>query len=60
MADCRAAAGPRGDFGRPNRQRPKLDSADEDIRGDSMCGSHPPLWPAEQALLEQQNDCAWS
>jgi SM-20-related protein len=53
LADCARLRRARGDFdaarigGGPNLHRR------EDIRGDSTCWITPPLWPAEQALLEE-------
>lgn len=53
LADCARLRRARGDFdaarigGAPSLQRR------EDIRGDSTCWITPPLWPAEEALLEE-------
>jgi SM-20-related protein len=53
LLDCARLRRARGDFeaarigGGPSLQRR------EDIRGDSICWITPPLWPAEQTLLEQ-------
>jgi SM-20-related protein len=53
LADCARVRRARGDFdaarigGGPSLQRR------EDIRGDSTCWITPPLWPAEQTLLEE-------
>jgi SM-20-related protein len=53
LLDCARLRRARGDFeaariggGRSLQRR-------EDIRGDSLCWITPPLWPAEQTLLEQ-------
>jgi SM-20-related protein len=53
LLDCARLRSARGDFeaariggGRSLQRR-------EDIRGDSLCWITPPLWPAEQTLLEQ-------
>src|SRR5258708_7811681 len=53
LRDCACLRRARGDFeaariggGRSLQRR-------EDIRGDSICWITPPLWPAEQTLLEQ-------
>jgi SM-20-related protein len=53
LADCARLRRARGDFdaarigGAPSLQRR------EDIRGDSTCWITPPLWAAEQSLLEE-------
>lgn len=53
LADCARLRQARGDFGAARiGSGPRLQHR-EDIRGDSICWITPPLWPAEQTLLEE-------
>jgi SM-20-related protein len=53
LADCARLRRARGDFGAARIGGGRSLQRREDIRGDSICWITPPLWPAEQALLEQ-------
>ena len=53
LADCARVRRARGDFGAARIGSGRSLQRREDIRGDSICWITPPLWPAEQALLEQ-------
>jgi len=53
LADCARLRRARGDFGAARIGSGRSLQRREDIRGDSICWITPPLWPAEQALLEQ-------
>jgi SM-20-related protein len=53
LLDCARLRRARGDFGAARIGNDRRLQRREDIRGDSTCWITPPLWPAEQALLEQ-------
>jgi SM-20-related protein len=53
LLDCARLRRARGDFGAARIGTDRRLQRREDIRGDSTCWITPPLWPAEQALLEQ-------
>jgi SM-20-related protein len=52
LIDCAGLRRARGDFGAARIGSGRSLQRHEDIRGDSICWITPPLWPAEQTLLE--------
>ena len=53
LADCARLRRARGDFGAARIGNDRSLQRRADIRGDSTCWITPPLWPAEQTLLEE-------
>jgi SM-20-related protein len=53
LAECARLRRARGDFEAARIGGGRRLQRREDIRGDSICWITPPLWPAEQALLEE-------
>jgi SM-20-related protein len=53
LLDCARLRRERGDFEAARISGGRSLQRREDIRGDSICWIIPPLWPAEQSLLEQ-------
>ena len=53
LADCAHLRRARGDFGAARIGNDRSLQRRADIRGDSTCWITPPLWPAEQTLLEE-------
>jgi SM-20-related protein len=53
LLDCARLRRARGDFDAARIGSGRSLQRREDIRGDSTCWITPPLWPAEQILLEQ-------
>ena len=53
LLDCARLRRARGDFEAARIGAGRSLQRREDIRGDSICWITPPLWPAEQTLLEQ-------
>jgi len=53
LLDCARLRRARGDFGAARVGSGRSLQRREDIRGDSTCWIAPPLWPAEQTLLEE-------
>ena len=53
LQDCARLRRARGEFEAARIGSGRSLQRREDVRGDSICWITPPLWPAEQALLEQ-------
>jgi SM-20-related protein len=53
LVDCARLRRARGDFDAARIGSGRRLQRREDIRGDSICWIAPPLWPAEQTLLEE-------
>jgi SM-20-related protein len=53
LADCTRLRRARGDFDAARIGSGRSLQRHEDIRGDSICWITPPLWPAEQTLLQE-------